>query len=467
MDAKDYLDLPAVKTTNLMVDLPPKARKVYDEIERNMFAALDNGTELEVFSQSAVSNKCLQCCNGSPYLSADSDEYEKLHDAKMDALEDILEEAGGSPVLCSYSFKADAERIMKKFKKYRPVNLTAEKSSGTGNILKNWKEGKIKLLIGHPACLHPKTQVLTERRGWVNLIDVKITERVHDGVEFVSHNGCSYSGYKEVVDRFGITMTPDHKLLIDGEWEQAQNVRDCGDTKRKALYQYEGDDEYLSEMFTLRECIEDIASECTETQSDEKETLSTLYGGEVPLQDRDSHLVYMARHEESCKRPGRQELCGSWDRNVRRVGGLQPILRRHARRVSRRPNYRTGGCEQRLLEGKLHMGNNCRTTIQQTKQQSRNIPRRGNASRRTLSNLRLQQNEVTHETESRNERRRSGGVGEKFALWKKHKTSKRNPKVSTKEKVYDLVDCGPRHRFLVRNSEGEVFISHNSIGQGS
>jgi len=153
MDSKDYLDMPDVKTTNMMVDIPTKARKAYDEMEANMFAALDNGTELEVFSKSAVSNKCLQFCNGSPYLHAETTEYEKLHDAKLNALEEVLEEAAGQPVLCSYTFKSDAERIMKKFKKYRPVNLTAEKASTTGNIIKKWNTGKIKLLVGHPASM--------------------------------------------------------------------------------------------------------------------------------------------------------------------------------------------------------------------------------------------------------------------------------------------------------------------------
>lgn len=153
MDARDHLDLPSVKTTNLLVDLPAKARKAYDEMEANMFAALDNGTELEVFSKAAVSNKCLQFCNGSPYLHSETDEYEALHDAKLDALEEVLEEANGSPVLCSYTFKSDADRIMKRFRKLRPINLTEEKASKTAKILQDWKAGKIKLLIGHPASM--------------------------------------------------------------------------------------------------------------------------------------------------------------------------------------------------------------------------------------------------------------------------------------------------------------------------
>lgn len=153
MDAKDYLDLPECKVTNLMVDLPVAARKAYKEMEKNLFTQLDSGSEVEVFSKSSVSNKLLQFCNGSPYLSSESPDYETLHDAKLNALEDILEEAGGSPVLCSYTFRADAERIMKKFKKYRPVNLTATSSKDTEQVINKWNNGGIKLMIGHPASI--------------------------------------------------------------------------------------------------------------------------------------------------------------------------------------------------------------------------------------------------------------------------------------------------------------------------
>lgn len=153
MDAADYLDMPESKTINMMVDLPIAARKAYMEVEKKMFTRLDSGSEIEVFSRSSVSNKCLQFCNGSPYLDSNSPEFEAIHDAKLDALEEVLEGAGGSPVLCSYTFRADAERIMKKFKKLRPVNLTAASSKLTGSIIDRWNKGEIKLLIGHPASM--------------------------------------------------------------------------------------------------------------------------------------------------------------------------------------------------------------------------------------------------------------------------------------------------------------------------
>lgn len=153
MDAVDYLDLPACNIINVMVELPAAVRRAYDEVEKNMFTQLDSGSEVEVFSRSSVSNKCLQFANGSPYLSSESPEFEALHDVKLDALEDVLEEAGGAPVLCSYTFKSDAIRIMKKFKKYHPVNLTNTASKDTEAIIDKWNRGEIKLMIGHPASM--------------------------------------------------------------------------------------------------------------------------------------------------------------------------------------------------------------------------------------------------------------------------------------------------------------------------
>jgi SNF2 family DNA or RNA helicase len=160
MDAKDYLDLPDSTTTNMYVDLPPKARTHYDEIEKDMFTALDNGTDVEVFSKNSISNKCLQVCNGAAYYQSGYDSngepvkaWDKIHDAKLDALEEILEEAAGQPVLLAYSFTFDAERIMKRFKKYKPVNMTAEKARDTERIINDWNAGKTKLIIGHPASI--------------------------------------------------------------------------------------------------------------------------------------------------------------------------------------------------------------------------------------------------------------------------------------------------------------------------
>ena len=153
MDNKDYLDMPEVKEIDIILDLPENIKVIYKKLEKKLFVALDSGTELEVFNQASLYNKTLQFCNGTPYTNSKTKTFEAIHDIKLEALADILEEAGGSPVLCSYSYKSDAVRIMNFFKQYRPVNFTDEPVKKTSQIIKDWNSGKIKLLIGHPASI--------------------------------------------------------------------------------------------------------------------------------------------------------------------------------------------------------------------------------------------------------------------------------------------------------------------------
>ena len=97
-------------------------------MEREFFIQLDSGAEVEVFNQASLTNKCLQFSNGAMYPVAGMPLWEPIHNLKLDALEDILEEANGQPVLCSYAYRSDAQRIMERFKKLRPINLTECKS---------------------------------------------------------------------------------------------------------------------------------------------------------------------------------------------------------------------------------------------------------------------------------------------------------------------------------------------------
>jgi hypothetical protein len=458
MDAKDYLDLPECKITNIMVDLPPVARKTYDEMEKNMFSKLDNGSELEVFSRNSVSNKCLQICNGSAYLP-DSKEWEKVHDAKLDALEEVLEEAGGSPVLCSYSFRADAERIMKRFKKYKPVNMTATKSSDTEAVINKWNSGQIKLMIGHPACLHPDTQVLTERDGWVRIVDVQPDDRVHDGTEFVSHDGCSYAGYKEVIDVFGVTMTLDHKVLIDDEWVEAQHVDVSEDGWEKA--KWEGDPTCTDQMRLLQTGTDDQLSKYGQTQQD---GVGSLHIVQVPPHDWDSDLANMARCEAPNVRHDRQELCGSWDRNVQRMEPLQYVLHGYDPRLFGRSDDRASGREQIVQQGELYLGDTIQTTGQQAHQPRGDLSREAVTPCRTVSGEWVQQDHVTDATQPRTISRRGSEGCTELTLREEPKHEGRDAK--RESEVYDLVNCGPRHRFLVKNDEGKMFIVKNSMGHG-
>lgn len=154
MSAEDYNPLPDLIVNNIEVEMPSDLRTQYEQMEREFFTVLDSGKEIEVFNSAALTNKCLQFSNGAVYPIAGMPLWEPVHDLKLDALEEILDEAQGSPVLCSYAYRSDAERIMERFKALRPINLTECKSEGSlTNAMERWKRGDCQLMIGHPASM--------------------------------------------------------------------------------------------------------------------------------------------------------------------------------------------------------------------------------------------------------------------------------------------------------------------------
>lgn len=154
MSAEDYNPLPDLIVNNVEIEMPDALRAKYEQMEREFFLQLDSGNSVEVFNQASLTNKCLQFSNGAVYPIPGMPLWEPIHDLKLEALEDIIDEAQGSPVLCAYAYVSDAERIMTKFKHLDPINLTQCKSeSSLNNAMHRWKTGDCALMIGHPASM--------------------------------------------------------------------------------------------------------------------------------------------------------------------------------------------------------------------------------------------------------------------------------------------------------------------------
>lgn len=154
MSAADYNPLPDMIINDVEVELDPILRAQYEFMERELFLKLDTGTEIEVFNQAALTNKCLQFANGAVYPVPGMPLWEHIHDLKLDALEEIIDEAQGQPILCSYAYRSDAERIMTRFKHLRPINLTDCKSEKSlTEAMRRWTTGDCALMIGHPASM--------------------------------------------------------------------------------------------------------------------------------------------------------------------------------------------------------------------------------------------------------------------------------------------------------------------------
>jgi SNF2 family DNA or RNA helicase len=107
-----------------------------------------------MFNQASLTNRCLQFSNGAMYPIPGMPLWEPIHDLKLDALEDIIEEANGQPILCSYAYRSDAERIMKRFHKLRPINLTeCHSQRALNDAMRRWTSGDCPLMIGHPGSM--------------------------------------------------------------------------------------------------------------------------------------------------------------------------------------------------------------------------------------------------------------------------------------------------------------------------
>ena len=129
-------------TSPVYVDLPPMARRVYDEMEKELFTVL-NDEGVEAANAAVRTQKCLQLANGALYIDDDGN-WEAAHDAKLDALESIIEEANGAPVLVAYNFKHDLERLRGRFRQGRVLDADPD-------TIRQWNAGRISLLFAHPA----------------------------------------------------------------------------------------------------------------------------------------------------------------------------------------------------------------------------------------------------------------------------------------------------------------------------
>lgn len=144
IDAKDWFDLREPVVNNIYVDLPAKAQALYEDMEKRMFMELA-GHEVEAFGAAARTVKCLQIANGAAYVGEGNTDWQPIHDGKLDALEEVIEEACGAPVLVAYNFKSDLARLKKAF----PDGIVLSSDEG----LRAAQRGEGRVWFGHPASM--------------------------------------------------------------------------------------------------------------------------------------------------------------------------------------------------------------------------------------------------------------------------------------------------------------------------
>lgn len=158
MKADDYLTMPLRTDNYIQLRMPEKLKKQYDDFEKNKVLDLfspeqeylknadkwvEKPTEINVVNAAALSNKLLQFANGAVY--DEEKNVHAIHDIKLEALKEIIDDANGQPILVAWTYQFDRDRIKNYLKKYEPRELKTDQD------IKDWNAGKIKVMLAHPA----------------------------------------------------------------------------------------------------------------------------------------------------------------------------------------------------------------------------------------------------------------------------------------------------------------------------
>jgi SNF2 family DNA or RNA helicase len=219
IDPTDYgLTIDKPIETEIIVDLPDKARDLYRQMEKAMFIELAHEAgvhEIEAVSAAARTSKLLQLANGFVY--GEDRRPHDVHSAKLEALESIVEEANGMPLLVAYQFKEDLAAIKRAFPKARGIDEIT---------LKEWDEGRVPMLVVHPESaghglnLQLGSNILVDySSGWNLEHDDQVIERIGPMRQF-------QSGLKRPVYRYRIMARNTVDEMVKERRSSKRSVQD-------------------------------------------------------------------------------------------------------------------------------------------------------------------------------------------------------------------------------------------------
>lgn len=145
LKAEDYLKMPPIIRTTIPVSLPASALKLYKEMEKEFIIQVDSGV-VTAANAAVKSGKLRQITAGAVY--GEGGEYTILHDAKIDALKDIIEDTD-SNILCCYQFKFERSILQRTFPQAKFIDGSTNIVE-TNEAIKKWNSGKLPLLFCQP-----------------------------------------------------------------------------------------------------------------------------------------------------------------------------------------------------------------------------------------------------------------------------------------------------------------------------
>ena len=144
MKSTDHLNMPELITSEHTVEMDEAEQKLYEDMKKDLILQLPGG-EITAANAASLSGKLSQMANGAVY--ADDGTVTEIHSRKLDALEDIIEAANGSPVLVAYWYKHDLDRIKARLDSLNVAYGLIDKDES----IAAWNSGEIPVGLIHPA----------------------------------------------------------------------------------------------------------------------------------------------------------------------------------------------------------------------------------------------------------------------------------------------------------------------------
>ena len=144
MKASDYISLPDVLHNDIPVVLDAAAQKAYTRLETELLLQIDENT-ITAGSAGVLTGKLLQLCNGAIY--DENKAAVAVHDCKIDAFLELIEQLNGQHALVFYNFQHDRDRLLKAL---TGTNLRVRVYSQAKDEV-DWNNGEIDILLAHPA----------------------------------------------------------------------------------------------------------------------------------------------------------------------------------------------------------------------------------------------------------------------------------------------------------------------------
>ena len=303
-------------------------------------------------------------------------------------------------------------------------------------------------------CLAGDTEVLTNR-GWVHLREVQTSDLVWDGVDWVRHEGLVAKGSQKTLSVDGVHMTPDHRVLTKTGWVRAASSTGF---ERLPVFlpdgystggEHSGRESSMGGLVRLWSNKDDGGLRTAPREAEIMRVSERTDDRGVEYDSRDESssclrgMAFDERPVQAPFSPGVEELWRARDKGLRSMGEvIRSLLGGHGADVPSGVGHRQGRQLRRVFPGELSVGYPGSEQPEPTKLEVHRHPRWKDDRVRGLWSIWDRGHDAAVPAESQ----RLGGSA---AL-----------PSGSEEQVYDLLNSGPRSRFVVRGQTGPLIV-HN------